>query len=119
VHGLAHERLGLRAEGEPDAARGAEEVRDDGVAAPLHAPEEERGAAALNDAAVDFCQLQVGVNFRPDFEEVGLFTEQFEKRAEVAVHAPPVNHTRGGENKQVGTGRGSSRVGDAPRATVT
>src|ERR1044072_260093 len=95
MDGLTDERFGLGAESAFDASSGAEEVGDDGVAASLHLREEERRAAALDDTAVDFGEFEVGVNFRPDFDEVTLAPEQFEKRAEVAVHAPSVNHTGG------------------------
>ena len=57
MYDLADERLGLRAEGQLDAALGAEEVSDDGVAAALDVLEKERRAAALDDAAVYFGQL--------------------------------------------------------------
>ena len=55
-----------------DAALCAEEVRDDGVGAALHALEEERRAAPLDDAAVDFGEFEAGVNFGLYVDEVAL-----------------------------------------------
>jgi hypothetical protein len=87
VDGPADERFRLRAKRLLDAPLRPEEVGDDGVAAAFDVSEEERGAAPLDDATVNLREFEIGVNFRSDFDEVSLTTEQFEKRAEVSMHA--------------------------------
>jgi hypothetical protein len=70
MHDFPHEGFGLRAEGALDAPLRAEEICDYGVAAALDVLEKQRGASALDDAAMDFGEFEIGVNFRFDSGEV-------------------------------------------------
>src|SRR5205085_636039 len=87
LRGTAHKRFRFRPEGEFDSFDCAEEVRDDRVAAAFHFAEEERGALALDDAAVNLGEFKVRVNLRLDGDDVAFAPEKFEERAEVSVHA--------------------------------
>ena len=89
-----------RAEGEADAALRAEEVRDDGVAAALYVPEYDGGAAALDDASVNFRKLKMRVNFGRDFDQIFFAPEQFEERAEVSMHPAASKSQRGEKSKR-------------------
>jgi hypothetical protein len=79
VHDLANERLWLRAKRQLDAAGRAEKICDDPVTAALHALEKQRRAATRDDAAMDFGQFKIGVNFRVDADEIILARQQVEK----------------------------------------
>jgi hypothetical protein len=58
------------AEHEASAVDGAEEVRDHGEAAALHAREEQRRAAAGVDTALDLGDFEMGVDFSVDANEL-------------------------------------------------
>jgi hypothetical protein len=70
VHNFSHESFGLWAEGKLNAPLCAEEICDYGVAAALDVIENERRASTLDNATMNFCEFQVGVNFRFDSYEI-------------------------------------------------
>ena len=70
---------GFGPKGELDAPRRAEEIGDDRIAAALHSLEQQRRAAALDHAAMDFRQFEIRIDFRFDSDEIVFAFEQIEK----------------------------------------
>jgi hypothetical protein len=70
MHDLSHKRLRLWAEGKLNTPFCAEEICDYRVAATLYVLEKQRRASALDDATMNFCEFEVGVNFRFDSYEI-------------------------------------------------
>src|SRR5262245_12990491 len=81
---LLHQLLRLRTKCEFNALGSSEQVGDNRNRAPFHAVEQEGWAAAIDDAAVDFRDLEEGIDFGVDCEQVALLTQNLEKLAEIS-----------------------------------
>jgi hypothetical protein len=79
VHDFSHQRFGSGAEGALNAALRAEEIRDHRVAAALDVVEEERRPPTFDDAAVDFGEFEVRINFCVDIDEIVVAFELFQE----------------------------------------
>jgi hypothetical protein len=76
---IAHELFGFRSKREFDASRRAEHIRHDRIRAALHALEKQRGSATGDDAAVNFGEFEVRINFRFDFYDFVFASQQVEE----------------------------------------
>ena len=75
--------LRARAERERGAARGAEQIGHERERRALDVREQQRGAARRNHPAVDFGDLEIGVDGRVDRDEVAITAQTIEEGAEI------------------------------------
>src|SRR6185312_6508703 len=61
VHRLAHKRFRLWTKRDINPALGAEQIRHHRIPATLDALKQQRGAAFVDHAAMDLCQLEIGI----------------------------------------------------------
>src|SRR6185437_2771841 len=84
---LAHKSLRLWAKREIDPSFSAEQVRNDGKPAALHALEEQRRTTFGNHAAMDLGQLEVWIDLGFDGDDFVFSGKPIEKCAQAGVHS--------------------------------
>ena len=80
---LLDELLRLRAKGEFDAFGSSKEVGDDRKRAALDPVEQKSRSVPLDDAAMDFSDLQPRIDFCIDCKKVALLAQNLKKLSEV------------------------------------
>src|ERR1044072_7445185 len=86
VDHLAHERFRLWTKGEIDASLRAEQVRDDGVTAALHALEQQRRSTLSDYASMNLRELEVWIDLGLDSGDFVFSLEYIEQCAQDGVH---------------------------------
>src|SRR5689334_21622589 len=84
---VAHQFFRLWTKGKIDATLGAKQVRDDRIAAALHALKRQRWSTFADNAPVDLGELEVWINLGFDGDDFVFSVESIEKCAQARVHS--------------------------------
>jgi hypothetical protein len=89
MHGLnrlLHQLLGACAEGKIHPALRAEQIGGNGESAAFHIGEQKRGTSLIDDTAVDFRQLQIGVHLSVDYGNILFFLQNLNELPQILKH---------------------------------
>ena len=86
VHQPFEELLSAVSEGELHPTRRSVEVRHKGELRALHIPEEERGSARRDDAAMDLGEFEIRIDLGGDLDDLVFAAELIDEASEACVH---------------------------------